>query len=33
VVGSAVVRRVLETGSPDAVAELVGGFRDALDRG
>ncbi|HVK19739.1 MAG TPA: tryptophan synthase subunit alpha [Actinokineospora sp.] len=33
VVGSAVVRRALETGSPDAVAELVGSFRDALDRG
>ncbi len=33
VVGSAVVRRALETGSPDAVAELVGTFRDALDRG
>ncbi len=33
VVGSAIVRRVLETGSPDAVAELVGSFRDALDRG
>lgn len=33
VVGSAVVRRVLESGSPDAVADLVGGFRSALDRG
>jgi len=33
VVGSAVVRRVLDTGSPEAVADLVGGFRDALDAG
>ncbi len=33
VVGSAIVRRALETGSPDAVADLVGSFRDALDRG
>lgn len=33
VVGSAVVRRALETGSPEAVADLVGSFRDALDRG
>ncbi len=33
VVGSAVVRRMLETGSPEAVAELVGEFRTALDRG
>jgi tryptophan synthase alpha chain len=33
VVGSAVVRRVLESGSPEAVADLVGGFRAALDRG
>ncbi len=33
VVGTAVVRRALETGSPDAVAELVGAFRSALDRG
>ena len=33
VVGSAVVRRMLETGSPDAVAELVGQFRAALDAG
>ena len=33
VVGSAIVRRALETGSPDAVAELVGSFREALDRG
>jgi tryptophan synthase alpha chain len=33
VVGSAVVRRALETGSPESVAELVGTFRDALDAG
>ena len=33
VVGSAIVRRALETGSPDAVADLVGSFRTALDRG
>ena len=33
VVGSAVVRRALETGSPEAVAELVGTFREALDAG
>jgi tryptophan synthase alpha chain len=33
VVGSAVVRRVLETGSPEAVADLVGEFRSALDAG
>lgn len=33
VVGSAIVRRALETESPDAVAELVGSFREALDRG
>ncbi len=33
VVGSALVRRVLEEGSPEAVADLVGGFRAALDRG
>jgi tryptophan synthase alpha chain len=33
VVGSAIVRRVLETGSPESVADLVGTFRDALDRG
>ena len=31
VVGSAVVRRMLESGSPDAVAELVSDFRVALD--
>ena len=33
VVGSAVVRRVLETRSPEAVADLVGEFRTALDAG
>ena len=33
VVGSAIVRRALETGSPEAVAELVGTFREALDAG
>lgn len=33
VVGSAVVRRALETGSPESVAELVGTFREALERG
>jgi tryptophan synthase alpha chain len=33
VVGSAVVRRALETGSSEAVADLVGTFRAALDRG
>lgn len=33
VVGSAVVRRVLETRDAEAVAELIGSFRDALDRG
>lgn len=31
VVGSAVVRRAMETGSPEAVGELVDGFREALD--
>jgi tryptophan synthase alpha chain len=31
VVGSAIVRRMLDTGSPEAVAELVGRFRAALD--
>jgi tryptophan synthase alpha chain len=31
VVGSAIVRRMLETGSPDAVGELVAQFRAALD--
>jgi tryptophan synthase alpha chain len=33
VVGSAVVRRALETGSPESVGELVGTFRSALDAG
>ena len=33
VVGSAVVRAALRSGSPEAVAELVAGFREALDRG
>lgn len=33
VVGSAFVRRMLETGSPDAVGELVAEFRAALDAG
>ena len=33
VVGSAVVRRALDTGSPEAVGDLVGEFRSALDRG
>jgi tryptophan synthase alpha chain len=33
VVGSALVRRALETGSPEAVGDLVGEFRTALDRG
>lgn len=33
VVGSAFVRRALETGSPEAVGELVGEFRQALERG
>ena len=33
VVGSAVVRRAMESGAPEAVAELVGEFRQALDRG
>ncbi len=33
VVGSAVVRKVLEEGSAEAVADLVGTFRDALDAG
>lgn len=33
VVGSAVVRRALETGSPESVGELVGAFRSALDAG
>lgn len=33
VVGSAFVRKALESGSPDQVANLVGEFRAALDRG
>lgn len=33
VIGSAVVRRALETGSPDAVGDLVGEFRSSLDGG
>ena len=33
VVGSAIVRTALETGSPDQVAHLVGEFRAAIDRG
>ena len=33
VVGSALVRILLETGSPDAIGEAVGGFRQALDSG
>ena len=33
VVGTAVVRRMVESGSAEAVAELVGEFRTALDRG
>lgn len=33
VVGSAIVRRAMETDSPAAVGELIGEFRDALDRG
>lgn len=33
VVGSALVRRVIETRSVEAAADLVGAFRDALDRG
>ncbi|MEL7209149.1 MAG: tryptophan synthase subunit alpha [Actinomycetota bacterium] len=32
VVGSAVVRRILEGGTPEQVAALVGEFRQALDR-
>lgn len=32
VVGSALVRRLLDGGGPDAAAELVAGFRAALDR-
>ncbi len=33
VIGSAVVRRALETRSPEAVAEVVGEYRTALDAG
>jgi tryptophan synthase alpha chain len=33
VVGSAVVRRAMESGSADAVGELLGSFRAALDAG
>lgn len=33
VVGSALVRRVLQTRSTEAASDLVGSFRDALDRG
>lgn len=33
VVGSAIVRRVLETSSPEAVGELIGEFRAAIDAG
>ena len=33
VIGSAVVRRATESGSPEGVAELVGEFRSALDGG
>ena len=33
VVGSAIARRVLETGSPESVADFVGSFREALDKG
>jgi len=33
VVGSAIVRRMLETDSSDAVADLVGAFRSRLDQG
>ncbi len=33
VVGSAIVRRMVEVGSPESVGELVAEFRDALDRG
>lgn len=31
VVGSAIVRRMVEVGTPESVAELVGEFRSALD--
>lgn len=33
VVGSAIVRTAMETRSPEAVGDLVGRFREALDRG
>lgn len=33
VVGSRIVREMIETGSPEAVGDLVGRFRDALDAG
>jgi tryptophan synthase alpha chain len=33
VIGSTVVREMLDSGTPEAVAELVGSFRTALDRG
>jgi tryptophan synthase alpha chain len=33
VVGSALVRRVLEGGGPDGAAELVSSFRTAIDAG
>jgi tryptophan synthase alpha chain len=33
IIGSAIVRRMLQDGTPEAVAELVGAYRDALDRG
>lgn len=33
VVGSAIVRTAMETGSPEAVGDLAGRFREALDRG
>ena len=33
VVGSALVRRLLDGGGPEAAAELVGAFRNALNGG
>ncbi|MCZ7630406.1 MAG: tryptophan synthase subunit alpha [Microthrixaceae bacterium] len=33
VVGSAIVRTAMETGSPEALGDLAGRFREALDRG
>ena len=33
VVGSAIVRRMLEDPTPEAIADLVGRFRAALDAG